>query len=206
VGFLQSLVPLAAGKTQNWIESQRAEHLPDARPLREAERAALGAYFSEESLAAVRVARVERVPSPPFIESIVRQLEFIGKRVHLDFSAAAGITFGECVLIAEPGESTELLFHEMVHVEQYRILGVKGFSQAYVQGIVDANFIYEKIPLEAIAFEMAERFRAGGAFLVSAELPDWLREKGYLWGKCRKFARNRLQSQSEVDAHAEDRR
>ena len=100
--------------------------------------------------------------------------------MHFNFSAAAGITFGECVLIVDPGVPIDLLFHEMVHVEQYRILGMEEFARAYVQGIVDSDFIYERIPLEAIAFEMTARFTAGQVVNVSAELPGWLQERGYL--------------------------
>jgi hypothetical protein len=180
VGLLQSFVPVVAGKVHEWIESQRAEHLSDVRPLTDRERMALSAYFAEETLAQARVARVERVPCPPFFGGIVRQLEFIGKRVHFNFSAAAGITFGECVLIVDPEVPMDLLFHEMVHVEQYRILGMNEFALAYVLGIVDSDFIYEKIPLEAIAFEMTARFTGGRAVHVSAELPGWLQERGYL--------------------------
>ena len=126
------------------------------------------------------MARVARVPSPPFFGGILKQLEFVGKRVHFNCSAAAGITFGECVLIVDPEVPIDLLFHEMVHVEQYRILGRKEFARAYVQGIVDSDFIYEKIPLEAIAFGMTARFTAGETVNVSAELPGWLRKQGYL--------------------------
>jgi len=48
-----------------------------------------------------------------------------------------------------------------------------------VQGIVDSGFIYERIPLETIAFAMSDRFTAGEAFSVAAELSDWLRQMGY---------------------------
>ena len=102
--------------------------------------------------------------------------------MHFNFSVAAGITFDECVLIVDPGVPMDVLFHEMVHVEQYRILGMKEFSRAYVQGIVDCDFIYEKIPLAAIVFEMTARFAAGEAVNVNAELPGWLRKQGYLRG------------------------
>lgn len=179
MGLLQSLVPVVAGKVHGWIESQRTEHLADARPLTERERMALSAHFAEETLAQARVVRVARVPSPPFFGALLKQLEFIGKRVHFNSSAAAGITFGECVLIVDREAPIDLLFHEMVHVEQYRILGMKEFARAYVQGIVDSDCIYEKIPLEAIAFGMTARFAAGEAVNVSAELPGWLREQGY---------------------------
>lgn len=179
MGLLQSFVPVVAGKVHHWIESQRAEHLPGARPLTDRERVVLSAHFAEETLAQARVTRVERVPSPPFFGGILKQLEFIGKRVHFNFSAAAGITFGECVLVVDPGVPIHVLFHEMVHVEQYRILGMKEFARAYVQGIVDSDFIYDKIPLEAVAFEMTARFAAEEAVNVSAELPGWLREQRY---------------------------
>jgi hypothetical protein len=180
VGLLHSFVPVVAGKVHDWIESQRAEHLPVARALTERERVTLSAHFAEETLAQARLARVERVPSPPFFGGILKQLEFIGKRVHFNFSTTAGIAFGECVLIVDPGVPIDLLFHEMVHVEQYRILGMKEFARAYVQGIVASNFVYEKIPLEAIAFGVTARFTVGEAVNVSAELPGWLREQGYL--------------------------
>ena len=179
MSFLLSFVPVVAGKTQDWIESQRAEYLPRARLLTPAERDALGSHFSEESLSTARIAAVDRIPSPSFFAGLLRQLEFIGKRVHFDFSAASGITFGECILVARPGPPIELLFHEMVHSEQYRILGMKAFARAYVQGIIDSNFIYEKIPLEAIAYEMSARFTAGESFSVSDELRVWLQRQNY---------------------------
>jgi hypothetical protein len=179
VSFLQSFVPVVAGKTQDWIESQRAEYLVRARPLTSAECAELAAHFPAESLSAARLAAVDQIPSPPFFAGLLRQLEFIGKRVHFDFSAASGITFGECILVARPGPPIDLLFHEMVHSEQYRILGMKAFARAYVQGIVDSNFIYEKIPLEAVAYEMSSRFTAGKSFSVSDELSAWLQQQNY---------------------------
>jgi hypothetical protein len=179
VSFLQSFVPVVAGKTQDWIESQRAEYLPRSRPLTSVDREALAAHFPEESLSSARLVAVDQIPSPPFFAGLLRQLEFIGKRVHFDFSAASGITFGECILVAVPGPPIDLLFHEMIHSEQYRILGMKAFARAYVQGIIDSNFTYEKIPLEAIAFEMSARFKAGKSFSVNEELPAWLEQQNY---------------------------
>lgn len=179
MNFLQSFVPAVAAKTQDWIESQRDEFLPRARPLTSAEHSSLAAHFSEQSLSSARIAAVSQIPSPPFFAGLLRQLEFIGKRVHFDFSAASGITFGECILVAVPGPPIDLLFHELVHSEQYRLLGLKAFARAYVQGIVDSNFMYDKIPLEAIAHEMAVRFKAGEVFSVSDELKPWLKTRNY---------------------------
>ena len=67
----------------------------------------------------------------------------------------------------------------MVHAEQYGFLGISDFARAYVQGIMNSDFIYERIPLEIIAFEMSDRFTSGEAFSVNAELSDWLQQMGY---------------------------
>jgi hypothetical protein len=179
VNFLQSFIPVVAGKTQDWIESQRAEYLARARSLSSEEFSALAAHFPQETLSSARVAAVDKIPNPPFFGSLLRQLEFIGKRVHFDFSAASGITFGECILVVVPGPPLDLLFHELVHSEQYRSLGMKAFARAYIQGIIDSDFIYDKIPLEAIAYAMAARFKAGESFSVKGELQAWLQQQNY---------------------------
>jgi hypothetical protein len=178
-GVLQSLVPALARKTRAWMESQRAEYFPRFWPLTATEHTALASYFAEECLSAAPLAKVERIPSPPFLGAVLRQLEFIGERVHFNFSGASGITFQECILIAVPEVGPDLLFHELVHVEQYRLLGVQAFARAYVQGVVDSGFVYDKIPLEAVALEMSNRCKAGERFVGSEELPGWLKLMNY---------------------------
>jgi hypothetical protein len=179
MGSLQDLVPVIASQAQDWIDQQRATHLPQGRPLTDFESAALARHFSAEILTRARVAFVRRISNPPFLAMLLEQLSVFGKQVHFDFSNSAGITFGECILIPGRDLPADLLFHEMVHVEQYGFLGIPGFARAYVQGIVDSGFIYERIPLEIIAFAMSDRFTAGEAFSVAAELSDWLRQMGY---------------------------
>lgn len=174
---LQLLVPAVARLTHHWIALQRLKHLRNARPLTVTERAPLSAHFSEQCLAAARVARVDQIPTPSFVQQIVEKSEFLRKRVHFDFSSASGMTLGECILIADSDPSVELLFHELVHVQQYRILGVRGFARAYVQGVVDSNFVYENIPLEAIAFELTARFMDGQSFAVHKELSHMSKPK-----------------------------
>lgn len=178
--LIQQFVPAVAEKTREWITEQRGIYLPQARALKDSERTALATYFSESSLASTRVAFAERVPNPPFVENLVNQLAFIGKKVQFNFSNAAGITFGECVVIAGKEAPIDLLFHEMVHVEQYAQLGVPGFARAYVDGIVEADFVYENIPLEEIAFSMSGRFVRGERFRVPDELTPWLRQRKYI--------------------------
>ena len=49
------------------------------------------------------------------------------------------------------------LFHEMVHVAQYRVLGLRRFADLYVKGFFNGGG-YEGIPLEQQAYELETRF------------------------------------------------
>lgn len=167
---LQPLVAPVSRITHNWIAAQRLKYLPNARPLAPAEYSSLASHFSAQCLASARIACVDEIPTPTFLRRIIDRFAFLRDRIQFDFSSASGMTLGECILVVDPDPSVELLFHELVHVEQYRILGMKQFARAYVQGVVDANFIYEQIPLEATAFALTARFYDGESFAVHEEL------------------------------------
>ena len=70
-----------------------------------------------------------------------------------------------------------LLFHELVHVEQYRQLGIPRFSELYVRGFLNGGS-YEAIPLEVNAYSFEDRFRRDPqrGFSVEAEVTQWLAE------------------------------
>ena len=70
----------------------------------------------------------------------------------------AAITFCDVVVSHEPF-SDGLLFHELVHVEQYRQLGVQRFSEFYVRGFLNGGS-YEAIPVEVNAYALEDRFRS----------------------------------------------
>ena len=50
-----------------------------------------------------------------------------------------------------------LLFHELVHVEQYRHLGIPRFAELYVRGFLGGGG-YNGIPMEINAYELGGRF------------------------------------------------
>lgn len=84
------------------------------------------------------------------------------------------ITFVDVVV--SYGPFTEgLLFHELVHVEQYRQLGVSNFSALYVRGFL-AGGGYEGIPLERNAYSLGERFEKDPTkrFSVADEVAEWI--------------------------------
>jgi hypothetical protein len=92
----------------------------------------------------------------------------------MDFSRMDGITFIDTVIVVDscwpPTDS--LMFHELVHVAQYRLLGVHEFARRYVYGWAENGFVYEAIPLEAQAFELQGRFdaHASAPFCVENEI------------------------------------
>src|SRR6266576_6182962 len=78
-----------------------------------------------------------------------------------------------------PEPTMGLLFHEFVHVLQYRLLGVQEFARRYVDGwLAGKGFLdrpdlrYVSIPLERQAYDLQARFAAApdSAFSVEAAL------------------------------------
>jgi len=86
-----------------------------------------------------------------------------------------GITLIDTVLIgasiARAGPRWNgLLFHELVHVAQFRALGTEGFAREYLGGWMAAGRRYSRIPLEVEAYTLQRRFAAGEVFVVAREL------------------------------------
>jgi hypothetical protein len=91
-----------------------------------------------------------------------------------DFSLMAAITFVDTVVSHEPF-TQRLLFHELVHVIQYKKLSLLEFAAKYVRGFLSGGS-YESIPLEMNAYELDARFAAApaSAFSVEAEVQEWI--------------------------------
>ena len=78
----------------------------------------------------------------------------------MDFSKMHGITFVDTVVFATwPGEpSLGIIAHELVHVVQYKLLGLPEFGHRYVQGWAENGREYEAIPLEIEAYKLQAQF------------------------------------------------
>lgn len=83
----------------------------------------------------------------------------------LDFRAMAGITYDDTILLSDSRVAADvpigLLFHELVHVVQYSILGVEEFARQYVLGWAENGFDYFRIPLEVQAYDLQRWFEQG---------------------------------------------
>lgn len=156
-----------------WIREQRTLHRPDASPLNDRAATTLAPFFGPDILRDVRFKSVPVVENPGFY----KDLEAAGRPIPIDFSDTHGITFEDTVLLSEryvsaDGPPMSLLFHELVHMVQYRLLGVGGFVERYVTGWAENGFEYMAIPLERDAYDLEERFTANPhtPFPVRAEI------------------------------------
>jgi hypothetical protein len=163
-----------SGLVAGYISTQRDKYAPRAIPLSAQQRAAVESFFAAELLGNTRllVLQGERVANPEFY-TMLRNLGF--KNLP-DQSTMAAITFCDVVVSHEPF-SNGLLFHELVHVEQYRQLGIPHFAELYVRGFLNGGS-YEAIPLEVNAYSLEDRFRHDPrqTFSVQAEVGQWLAE------------------------------
>jgi hypothetical protein len=154
-----------------YIVKQRDRLIPRALAIRPAEAYELRHYFSSGDLDRVRVATADPLPisDPPF-SALMRRIGFDFPGVAL----AAAITFDHVIACREPMNKS-VLFHELVHVVQYRLLGVGEFANRYVAGFL-AHGSYHDIPLERCAFELEYRFaNESQPFSVEAAVAEWIK-------------------------------
>jgi len=168
--FLRPLVPFISWLTARYIARERKRLLPDSEPLGSRFREEFRTYFPREVLEETRVVRAS-VPNPRFY-SLVRVLGIEGV---LEMSSIGAITLID--IVAYPNRvGTSTLFHELVHVVQYRVLGLRQFAKLYVRGFLSGGG-YEGIPLEQQAYELEERFSRSPkkAFSVEDDVTQRLR-------------------------------
>jgi hypothetical protein len=166
IGRISSLVA-------NYIRTQRDHFLARAVTIPVGLRVQVNPFFRPDVLNATHVVELQdqRVGNPEFYP----KLEELGFRNLPDFSMMGAITF-EDLIVSQELLTPALLFHELVHAEQYRQLGVDRFSELYVQGFLDGGS-YEAIPLELNAYALEGKFRQTPhrAFSVEEAVAAWIR-------------------------------
>jgi hypothetical protein len=158
---LMSVLPvLGAPAGAAWVGARRDSYRRISAPLpREAVRT-LEPFFGPNLLGRTEVARVPRIDNP--LAPLLRRVRIPGA---LDLSTVRGMAFIDTIVIADDNASAgdddlSLLFHELVHIVQYRLLGARGFVHAYLAGWLNAGRSYLDNPLEIMAFDLQDRFDA----------------------------------------------
>jgi len=116
----------------------------------------MAGFFLPRVLDNVRVLVFDgvRVENPPFYP----MLAGLGFSNLPDFSQMAALTFCDVVVSHVPFTGG-LLFHELVHAEQYHQLGIPRFSELYVRGFLSGGG-YDGIPMEVNAYALGRHFEA----------------------------------------------
>lgn len=155
-----------------YIANQRNHFRERAMNLFASQKSVLVGFFRSELLETtrIRVLENERIGNPSFYPS----LQDMGFSNLPDFALMAAVTFNDVVVSHEPF-SDGLLFHEFVHVEQYRQLGIPTFASLYVRGFLTGGG-YHGIPLEINAYALGARFESAPnlPFSVESEVSSWI--------------------------------
>lgn len=158
----------------DYISGHRNHFRPRATNLSSSQRSVLAGFFRPDLLAATRILVLEneRVPNPAFYPA----LKALGFANLPDFAFMAAVTFGDLIVSHEPF-SNGLLFHEFVHAEQYRQMGIPRFADLYVRGFLTGGG-YDGIPLEINAYALGDRFESAPhvPFSVESEVSSWIND------------------------------
>jgi hypothetical protein len=170
-------VTLISGMVAQYIAEQRQKYLPLAHPLNPGQREAMDGFFSDELLNSVNVLVLtdETIENPPFY-SMAAAMGFANLP---DFSLMGAITYCDIVVSQVPLDH-QLLFHELVHTEQYHQLGIPLFAELYVRGYINGNG-YDGIPLEKLAYELEDKFhiQPEAIFSVRQVVQEWIRDNAF---------------------------
>lgn len=174
--LLRPLAPLFSYFAARYIERHAIEHRRNARKLTVREHDAMAAFFPADLLHRARIATPMQTLQPPRIQKLAT---IFGMETLLTPEATAAITFNHVIAHFGP-LSLRTLFHELVHVEQYKQLGVRRFARLYVRGFLWTG-AYESISLEVQAYELEGRYAANPAlrFNVRDEVRRWIVEGKY---------------------------
>lgn len=135
-------------------------------------------YFGAAMIERTWVARVATIANP--IPAVLLRSSMT--RGMLDLATVRGMAMIDTIVLAEANvrsgdREDSLLFHELVHVAQFGLLGATGFVRAYINGWLTAGRSYLDNPLEAMAFDLQDRSDGGqGVFDAGAEVTQRLRD------------------------------
>jgi len=179
---LEHLRPYLLDKFEVWIRQQRKIHLANARPLYSQEKSRLDGYFEKKILDKARLASVQRISNPEFYDDFAKS----GIPIPLDFSTAVGLTLVDCIIIrqelwADAASLISVIFHELVHIVQIDILGLRKHIELYSDSLRQSGYKYHGVMLERQAYDLSDRFDAGKpSFSVNHAVRKDLKSAGYL--------------------------
>jgi len=159
IKLLEQMRPYLIEKYLAWVDEQRVLLLPEARQLTSAEKTKFGGYFEDRILSSVHVVTVDRFENPQFYDELTQS----GLPIPLDLNQAIGLALVDCILIhkqlwAYPESAISTIFHELVHIVQADILGMRKHIELYADSLMQNNLQYHSVFFEKQAYRLTGRF------------------------------------------------
>lgn len=151
----------------SWIQSTLAAHARQKRAVASCGFPRLPNYFRSETLASSKVVLVEQLPVAPLSSMGLPQF------AQFERGNFNGITYLNTFFLKPAVAKDEAVhFHELIHVIQWRVLGVKEFLRRYADGL--ERFGYWTSPLEKMAYDAEAAFSNSVAFDAEKLVSDAL--------------------------------
>jgi len=177
IAQLEKLRPYLIERYLQWVDEQRALLLPKARPLTNDEKSKVQGYFEMRILDLARVATVDCIRNPEFYDELTKS----GVPIPLDFNQAIGLALVDCILIHRqlwtyPESALSTIFHELVHVVQIDILGIRKHIELYADSLMQNDLQYHSVIFERQAYDLTAKFdRREPSFSVSKAIKEELK-------------------------------
>ena len=166
--FLDLLIEKAVG----WVRSQRDRHRPGARELTRGEKRRFEGFFTAPILDGAKIKMVPLIENPDFYPDLIER--GMTEVMDLDLSQAVGIAYIDTILVSETyfrysSRWLPLIFHELVHLVQHQVLGLRNFMELYLLGWAQNGFNYSSIPFEDQAHRLQARYESDPRKTFSVE-------------------------------------
>ena len=149
-------------KACGWVDEHQPLLYPPTGQQLGGNRPHFATWFPLSLLDDVRRLSVPQLVDPPFLSDAVWLVE-----KGFTLTRASGLTLDRLILIPlhSMPDNLAIFAHELVHVVQYRHLGVSGFMDCYVRQLTAESQKDEPdwraIPLERIAYTIEDEYRSG---------------------------------------------
>jgi hypothetical protein len=170
-------VQQAVSLVSEYLKSQREFHFPGGSALDESLRDRMRPFFSPQLLNRVKVVdrKGQRLSDPPFYEEALKAgLTNLPQIRHM-----SSLTFIDVVVFHE-AITERALFHGLVHMVQFEVLGLERYVELFVRGFLRTQ-LHILVPLEAQAFALDSQFARAPqrGFSVEEQVRLWANQGRY---------------------------
>lgn len=162
-----------------WLNKQHEAYLPSSVPLDGHQKSQLNPFFPPAILDRARILDLslsnETIPYPPFYETVRAG----GSRVLPDAAHMTGMPFVDLIAFNQK-PTLRTLFHNLVHVTQFALVGTERFLRSYFKTLNEAG-LWMVVPFEEQAYQLDARYTRNPSdiFSVENEVKEWIKAGRY---------------------------